>query len=172
MLPALAACSGGESSSAVLVDGSIRCWGSNSSSQASPPAGLGLITAIDSGGFHTLAIEGQFLADGEGDGIADLYDNCPQSFNPDQLDCDEDGVGDVCAIESGVADFNSNGVPDSCECIADIFTDGSVDGGDLGGLLAQWGPATQTTVADFNRDGVVNGADLGYLLSDWGPCTN
>ncbi|MBU1317849.1 MAG: M28 family peptidase [candidate division Zixibacteria bacterium] len=34
--------------------------------------------------------------DADGDGIADLVDNCPTTYNPDQNDADEDGSGDVC----------------------------------------------------------------------------
>lgn len=107
--------------------------------------------------------------DGDGDFFPDSIDNCPLVRNPTQADCDEDGIGDACQPGD---DFNGDGIPDYCECIADIFTDGRVDGGDLGGLLAQWGPTTPTTRSDLNNDGVVNGADLGYLLSNWGPCPN
>ena len=55
-------------------------------------------------------------------------------------------------------------------CPGDLFDDQRVNGADLGVLLSQWGPATQTTVSDINGDGVVNGADLGILLSNWGAC--
>ena len=41
------------------------------------------------------------------------------------------------------------------------------DGGDLGMLLAEWGPGNGP--ADLNGDGMVDGADLGALLSKWGP---
>lgn len=46
---------------------------------------------------------------------------------------------------------------------ADFDCDGSVDGGDLGALLAAWG----TPDGDLNGDGTTDGADLGVLLSDW-----
>jgi len=36
------------------------------------------------------------LSDSDGDGIGDVYDNCPNDFNPDQQDADQDGLGDVC----------------------------------------------------------------------------
>ncbi len=42
---------------------------------------------------------------------------------------------------------------------------GTVNGSDLGNLLAQWGGPGS---ADFNGDGVVNGADLGGMLASWG----
>lgn len=32
----------------------------------------------------------------DGDGIDNQYDNCPQTYNPNQADCDGDGIGDVC----------------------------------------------------------------------------
>lgn len=34
--------------------------------------------------------------DGDNDGFADEEDNCPEEPNSDQLDTDEDGLGDVC----------------------------------------------------------------------------
>ena len=34
--------------------------------------------------------------DSDGDGIPDQNDNCPNVFNPDQLDSDNDGIGDAC----------------------------------------------------------------------------
>lgn len=58
------------------------------------------------------------LGDGDQDDdqVMDSCDNCPADTNPDQEDCDGDGVGDVCAIQSGLAvDCNGNGVPDSCD---------------------------------------------------------
>ncbi len=36
------------------------------------------------------------IADGDGDGIRDLVDNCPDDDNPGQEDEDEDGLGDAC----------------------------------------------------------------------------
>jgi hypothetical protein len=34
--------------------------------------------------------------DGDQDGVPNLQDNCPNDYNPDQADCDGDGVGDAC----------------------------------------------------------------------------
>lgn len=70
--------------------------------------------------------------DGDGDGIADLDDNCPFVSNPNQTDTDGDGVGDLCDSN---ADSDGDGVDDSldnCPAIAnpgqeDIDGDGAGD---------------------------------------------
>jgi hypothetical protein len=108
--------------------------------------------------------------DADGDGVPDEFDNCPSNPNPTQADCDGNGVGDAC--EEGFVDFNHDAVPDTCQCLADLFVDRQVSGADLGVLLFQWGPAPAGTVSDINRDGQVSGADLGFLLNAWGPCSN
>jgi formylglycine-generating enzyme required for sulfatase activity len=58
-------------------------------------------------------------------------------------------------------------------CLGDIAFDGRIDGGDLGVLLANWGPVTSTALSracDLDGNSIVNGADLGMLLSAWGAC--
>ena len=105
-------------------------------------------------------------------GGADALDNCVTIPNFSQADCDSDGIGDVCELAAGSQDLNRDGIPDECQCIADLFVDRKVDGADLGVLLGQWGVAAPGTVGDINRDSVVNGADLGILLGAWGPCRN
>ncbi|MBX3354439.1 MAG: hypothetical protein KF724_01930 [Phycisphaeraceae bacterium] len=50
--------------------------------------------------------------------------------------------------------------------IADLDSNGQVDGTDLALLLGQWGASGS---ADLNGDGTVDGADLALLLGDWGP---
>ncbi len=37
-----------------------------------------------------------FILDSDGDNVGDSTDNCPDVSNPDQIDTDEDGLGDVC----------------------------------------------------------------------------
>ena len=115
----------------------------------------------------------QVLPDTDSDAIPDTFDNCPTIANPTQADCNSNGVGDVCELAAGAPDFNLDTIPDTCQCLADLFVDRQVNGADLGALLAFWGPVNPALPsADINRDGDVNGADLGYLLNAWGSCTN
>jgi hypothetical protein len=52
-------------------------------------------------------------------------------------------------------------------CLGDLDGSGTVDGGDIGVLLLDWG---QTGPADFDRSGAVDGGDIGVLLLEWGDC--
>jgi hypothetical protein len=160
---------------ALQRDGIVRAWGSNSYGECYIPDDLGPCTAISAGGWHSVAIQVVSTPplDTDGDGRPDTTDNCPTIANPTQADCNNNGVGDACEIAAGAPDVNLDTIPDTCQCLADLFVDRQVNGADLGALLAFWGPANPALPsADINRDGNVNGADLGYLLNAWGPCTN
>ena len=91
------------------------------------------------------------------------------------VDCDTNGIADYFEIATNPSiDINHNSIPDTCECIGDIYVDRIIDGGDLGVLLAYWGSTTSAAASiacDLNVDGVVNGSDLGILLAYWGPCS-
>lgn len=53
--------------------------------------------------------------DQDNDGVADVNDNCPTIFNPNQTDQDNDGIGDLCDDDiDGDGILNSN---DNCENI-------------------------------------------------------
>ena len=49
--------------------------------------------------------------DDDNDGVADVFDNCPLTANPDQADNDDDGLGDLCDDDDdndGVLDIEDN----------------------------------------------------------------
>ncbi|MBI2842880.1 MAG: thrombospondin type 3 repeat-containing protein [Armatimonadetes bacterium] len=65
------------------------------------------------------SIGGQ-TADGDGDGLPDIVDNCPSLPNSLQRDADGDGVGDDCDNCPGVSNFcqedsDGNGIGDACD---------------------------------------------------------
>ena len=60
------------------------------------------------------------LADTDYDGVNDNVDNCPTTYNPDQVDRDGDGVGDACdncpsTANASQADTDGDGVGDACD---------------------------------------------------------
>ena len=85
------------------------------------------------------------------------------------LDCDQDGLIDLCEIVSGeMVDADGDGVPDLCECMADISEDGYVNVSDLLAVIDQWG--LTNSPADINEDGIVDVSDLLIVVGNWGPC--
>ncbi len=63
------------------------------------------------------------LLDSDQDGTPDCLDNCPDLANSDQLDGDNDGLGDACEpVEPPIEDCNNNGVND-----VDDLNDGTSD---------------------------------------------
>jgi hypothetical protein len=168
--PCVGAAAGYSFSLALKADGSVVQVGGGS--PFVPPQHQTPYSVLAGGKYHAVVIAGPPAIDSDIDGFPDHIDNCPAIANPTQADCNSNGVGDVCEIAAGAPDFNHDTIPDTCQCLADLFVDGQVNGGDLGALLSQWGSATANTASDLNRDGFVNGADLGYLLNAWGPCSN
>ena len=59
-------------------------------------------------------------------------------------------------------------IEEGCDIAADLDGNCEVSGGDLGLMLASWGPCPAPCPADLNGDGLVNGADIGLLLAAWG----
>ncbi len=49
----------------------------------------------------------------DGDGISVEEDNCPDDYNPHQIDCDSDGTGDMC--DTDTMDMDDDGVDDACD---------------------------------------------------------
>ncbi len=116
--------------------------------------------------------------DTDGDGVCESDDNCPDHANPDQTDCQPNGVGDVCDIVNGTSnDNNKNDIPDECEgpmcgdCPTDVDGNGETEAFDLANLLGAWGPVTPSSAClDADGNGFIEAFDLAVLLGDWGPC--
>ncbi|MBN1287299.1 MAG: thrombospondin type 3 repeat-containing protein, partial [Anaerolineae bacterium] len=50
------------------------------------------------------ACEAAPCTDADQDGICDDVDNCPNDYNPNQMDSDGDGEGDICEVQLGTGD--------------------------------------------------------------------
>jgi hypothetical protein len=74
----------------------------------------------DCSGSWNISITKEITTDGDGDGIEDDFDNCPNTFNSDQLDADSDGIGDVCDNCPDVPnpeqeDDDNDGIGNACD---------------------------------------------------------
>jgi hypothetical protein len=94
--------------------------------------------------FDRARVDGTAQNDADGDGVADLVDNCPDVANANQADSDGDGIGDVCEPP---VDSDGDSVPDS----EDPFpndpqewedTDGDGVGNNADACDSQSGPAS------------------------------
>ena len=125
---------------------------------------------------------GSLIVDSDGDGVADSSDNCPDDANPDQLDQDDDGLGNACdndldgdGITNGAdncpdlsnadqADLDGDGAGDACD--NDVDGDGVGDATDNCPLLANTDQANgdgdsqgDACDADDDNDGYDDGFD-------------
>ena len=76
---------------------------------------------------------------------------------------------DWCDINDGTSeDVNEDGIPDECQCLADINASGQVDVEDLLLIISQWNLSGGS--ADINFDGIVDVSDLLIVISNWGAC--
>ena len=97
-------------------------------------------------------------ADSDLDGIPDQQDNCPTVANPDQLDCNHNGIGEACET---FTDCNSNSLPDSCDIASGTSADADSNGVpdscqpdcNLNNLPDAWEIATGRAT-DYNADGI------------------
>lgn len=69
-------------------------------------------------------------------------------------------------VTTGAGILNLSLVSCGTPCPADLTGDGTVNGADLGALLAGWGAAS----GDVDGNGTTDGADLGAMLGAFGDC--
>jgi hypothetical protein len=115
--------------------------------------------AVDCG-----AVNIYFLGDADGDGITYACDNCTSVDNPDQIDSDGDGIGDVCEYLCGDAD--GNGFVNISDAICVVFYSFGL------------GPAPDPVLSgDADCSQTVDISDAIYLITyifshGPGPCTS
>jgi len=106
-------------------------------------------------------------SDVDSDDVADKKDNCPDIFNPEQLDYDEDEVGDLCDLDDdndGFLDENDSHPLDSDEN-TDLDGDGIGDNsdedidGDGVENSEDYYPYDSNEKWDTDLDGIPNGVD-------------
>ena len=98
------------------------------------------------------------IADSDKDGVPNPLDNCPTTANPDQLDCNNNGIGEACET---FTDCNSNSLPDSCDIASGTSADADSNGVpdscqpdcNLNNLPDAWEIATGRAT-DYNVDGI------------------
>lgn len=77
-------------------------------------------------------------------------------------------IGPPCALNPN--DLNGDGIPDECQCFADVDNSGTVDMADAAIVAGQQGNVCGVCPADVNGDGVVDATDWAIVLNSQGPC--
>ena len=68
--------------------------------------------------------------DDDGDGVCNANDNCPNDSNPNQEDCDGDGIGDTCDSTPYPDEHCSDGVDNDCDDDIDCYDNDCLDDSD------------------------------------------
>ena len=97
-----------------------------------------------------------FDIDSDNDGIPNIQDNCPNTYNPDQMDLDKDRIGDVCDH-----DIDGDGIDNDADL--DNDNDGMPDAWEINHGL---NPLVNDSALDSDGDGLSN---LNEYLSGHNP---
>lgn len=151
----------------------VACrWTLNASGQVAAMADLGVISGAPGSGAESIGPDGA-VGGSSGDSAVLFTAAGPVDLNT----CIPAGTGwrlthveQISASGAIVGRGRLNGLPrgfvlEPAYSAGDINHDGTVNGADLGLMLASWGPCE--CAADLDGDGTVGGADLGLLLSQW-----
>jgi len=99
------------------------------------------------------------ISDLDGDGQADGEDNCPDTPNPDQVDSDEDGIGNICDQCPDDDD------PECATIPGDLDKDGDIDRDDVNIIKVYRNqPASVFPEADIDEDGTITVLDARKLM--------
>jgi hypothetical protein len=122
-----------------------------------------------------------FAVDSDGDFIANEFDNCPFTHNPEQEDLDGDNTGDACddtdnrdpdndghpnssdncpSVPNNQEDMDGDGVGNACDPDSDVDADGWVDSSDNCPL--DFNPDQ----ADSDSDGIGDACDISDVDGD------
>jgi hypothetical protein len=106
--------------------------------------------------------------DADGDTLCDNADNCPEDYNPLHIDCDDDGVGDIC--DANTVDPDGDGVDAACDNCTSTPNANQCDSYPPGGNGC--GDACECE-GNFNcsLDQDVDGSDASTFKEDFGRST-
>ena len=105
----------------VMVAGSTNCWWAATSAVKDSSTGFTVTTTAPS----TNLLGAGSSSDSDNDGIPNSTDNCPNIANPNQADCNHNGIGEACET---FTDCNQTGLPDSCDIAAGSSLDADTNG--------------------------------------------
>jgi hypothetical protein len=158
-------------------------------SQFIPPAGEFILTSY--GGWtippevftsDTIQIIYEECVDPDGDGYGspgipwdvctfEEDDNCPSTYNPDQMDLDSDGFGDVCdncvsISNSGQENMDSDAYGDACDNCPDIYNPQQTDTDDdgVGDVCDNCPTVANNSQTDSDGNGIGDACD--FLCGD------
>ncbi|WP_179353919.1 collagen-binding domain-containing protein [Winogradskyella vidalii] len=114
--------------------------------------------------------------DVDGDGVADCVDNCPEVYNPDQTDANNDGVGDACdepepeeicdgidndgdgLIDEGFEDLDGDGVADCIDNCPEVYNPDQTDANNngVGDACEELDPEEICDGIDNDGDGLID----------------